>query len=371
MKILYVAGRWDPRDHNQGSGIDYEFYTSLVRTGAEVEIVGPFKFGFSFTERILMKIHSKIFKTRLKKYPISYFIKSGRQVNEAIKKMNPDIIASKFSAPLLFANIDRPLVYMCDSTAKWLKGKWKIHSNLALFGMTIWETKVIKKCDHIITFSEANAKVLQDTYKIPSNQITVFAIPASIPNDLVLENENIQTEFDPIKLLLVGREYYRKGVDIAIEIVEKLNRKGINAKLRVVGLDEDGSKNIQFMGLYNKTIPSELSAYIENYRWADFLLHPARFEAAGIVPSEAAAFGVPTLTNNVGGLGTTVKDGISGIVFPKDSPSDMYVKEIIDLVNNPDAYHRLAESTRERYNSELNWPSRDKTIYRIFTELLK
>lgn len=42
MKILYVAGRWDPTDHNLASGLDYENYNTLLREGAEVEIVGPF-----------------------------------------------------------------------------------------------------------------------------------------------------------------------------------------------------------------------------------------------------------------------------------------------------------------------------------------
>ena len=83
------------------------------------------------------------------------------------------------------------------------------------------------------------------------------------------------------------------------------------------------------MGLYRKTITEELAGYVANYQWANFLIHPARFEAAGIVPGEAAAFGVPTITNAAGGLATTVADGISGVVLSKGSPPKAYVDVVL------------------------------------------
>lgn len=370
MKILYVAGRWDPLDHNQASGTDYEFYSALLRKGADIEIAGPFNFEFSLMERILGKIYRKTFNKKLSKYPFSYFYRSGMRVNQAIAEVNPDLIVSKFSAPLVFAKIDRPLLYMCDSTVKWIRENWRTHSSLAYFSMSLWEAHVIKKCNRIITFSEANAKVLRNVYKVPPEDITVFAIPASIPAHVVPDSIDENKDFKPIKLLLVGRDYHRKGVDIAISITQLLNQRGINTELRIVGLDGDGTESVKFMGLYNKTVQSELDGYIGNYQWANFLLHPARFEAAGIVPSEAAAFGVPTLTNNAGGLGTTVKDGVSGVVFPKDSPAEDYANQIIEFIHHPESYRRLVKSTRERYDKELNWNKMDDVVYRLAEELV-
>ncbi|MCE5207921.1 MAG: glycosyltransferase, partial [Chloroflexi bacterium] len=96
-----------------------------------------------------------------------------------------------------------------------------------------------------------------------------------------------------------------------------------------------------------------------------FLIHPARFEAAGIVPAEAAAFGVPTITNNVGGLATTVADRVSGVVLPKHSPAESYVRVLKEYCDNPVAYHLLCETTRQRYETELNWDVVSKKLYRI------
>lgn len=371
MKVVYIADRWDPRDHSQASGTDYEIYQALLREGAEVEIIGPFDYQFSFIERALMKVYGLFSDKRLFKYPFFYFLKTAYYVNQALAEIDYDLVLSLYSAPLVFVRLDKPLLYLCDSSVKWIRNHWQGFSKFVYFSMAAWESRVIKKTDHIITFSEANAKVLNQAYGVPLDSVTSFAIPASVPDQVVPQMIE-KTEFSPpVRLLLVGRDYHRKGVDIAIEIVEGLNQLGIQADLRVVGLDGEESAHTKFMGLYDKTIQAELEGYIANYEWAHFLLHPARFEAAGIVPSEAAAFGVPTLTNATGGLATTVEDGVSGRVFPKDSPAKPYIAEIKKFVNQPDAYFALVDSTKERYERELNWPAARKTVFQIAESLVQ
>ena len=64
---------------------------------------------------------------------------------------------------------------------------------------------------------------------------------------------------------------------------------------------------------------------------------------------------MPTLTNAVGGIASTVKDDVSGVVLPAGSPATEYVKVIRDYVENPEKYLALRRSTRERYDQELNW----------------
>ena len=92
---------------------------------------------------------------------------------------------------------------------------------------------------------------------------------------------------------------------------------------------------LRYVGPFTKSIPDQLDKYVDLYRQAHLLIHPAVFEAAGIVPSEAAAFGTPTITNDAGGLATTVADGESGIVLPTWSGPEIYVKAILGLVNDP------------------------------------
>jgi len=370
MKILYIADRWDPKDHSQASGTDYEIYHALMRGGAEVDVVGPFQQRFSILEKLLMGLHNRLFDTNLFKYSLGYFFQSARMVNRAVVRKNYDLLVSMYSAPLVLTHFNQPLLYFCDSSVKWLKKQWKNHAAFTYFTMTLWETHVINKANHIITFSESNAVYLRDEYHVPEDQLDYFAIPASIPHDMVPDEVNVEKELAPVKLLLVGRDYHRKGVDIAQKIVRGLNSQGVNAVLRIVGLEGKKTEFTEFFGFYDKTDPEGLDNYLSHYRWANFLLHPARFEAAGIVPSEAAAFGVPTLTNDTGGLATTVRDSVSGIVLPEGSSAERYIDVILDFFKDPVEYHQLVKSTKYRYQLELNWHVVEERIMQIIKNLV-
>jgi len=360
----------DPLDHNQASGTGYGIHQSFLREGARVKVVGPFNYPFSFPERILRKINQRLFNKTLFKYPARYFSKSASQVNDAIRTFDPDLIVSMYSAPLVYAHLTKPFLYFCDATTRWEQTYWRNRAWISTLTMSIWESKVIDKATHIISFSDANAKFMHENHQVDREQIDVFAIPASIPHNIVPSLPIEKKKFSSINLLLVGRDYYRKGIDLAIEIVNDLANSGINARLRIAGLEGTDKKNVKYMGYYNKTNPQELRNYIANYEWSDFLIHPARFEAAGIVPSEAAKFGVPTITNDIGGLATTVKDGISGVVLPKLSPIEGYTRVIRDFMNKPAEYDQLVKTTLDRYQQELNWPAISPKIMQIAKQII-
>ena len=160
-----------------------------------------------------------------------------------------------------------------------------------------------------------------------------------------------------VRLLAVAKDYHLKGIDIAEQTVGLLRQEGIPAVLRVAGQSGEGSEYVQFMGLFKKDDPTQRAEYLSQYAWADFLIHPARYEAAGIVCGEAAAFGVPTITNAIGGLATTVENRVSGVVLPQLSPAEEYARVVRHYVDHPQEYLELRRTTRNRYDNVLNWVS--------------
>lgn len=193
-------------------------------------------------------------------------------------------------------------------------------------------------------------------------------IPSSLPHDDGDFQAKPLNSGDKLKLLLVGKEYHRKGVDIAIEATQQLNAAGIAAGLRIVGQDIADLDQVRFMGLYEKKDPAQLKKYMENYRWAHFLLFPSRFDAAGIVPSEAARFGIPTITNAAGGIATPVKNGVSGVVLEKHSPASEYARVIQHYWSHPDEYLALCHTTYARFLVELNWNALGERIFSIIQD---
>lgn len=368
MKLLFVTARWDPRDPDSGSGVNYNAYVELKKRIEDIQIAGPFQSDLTLFEKGVRKIAGVFQKKRFIKFYPSYLRKSNAVVQQTLDEYQPDAIFAKASIPLVNVKLSAPLIYICDSTVKWTTDNWPLFSPLGMKMMERWERKVIKKASHIITFSQANADVLEQYYKIPVKQITVHPIPSSLPHredDFQLKPINAG---EPLRLLLVGKEYHRKGVDIAIETVQQLNAAGIPAELRIVGQHNQDSDHVTFMGLYEKRDPAQLAAYMDNYRWAHFLLFPSRFDAAGIVPSEAAGFGVPTITNAAGGIATTVEDGVSGVVLAKHSPASEYSRVIQHYWQHPEDYQVLCRSTYARYKTDLNWTALGDRLHTIIQE---
>jgi glycosyltransferase involved in cell wall biosynthesis len=372
MKILYVATQDDPRDMNSGSGADYEFYRAFVENGAEVQLIGPFADRASLLERAYRKAHRLFSRRRYAKRSTGFMRKIGAAVDEAIAAQSPDLIFSISTTGLACCPDTVPLVSRLDTSLKGHHDQYPIFSELEYRRMMGWEKKALRKVSLVITYSKWSASILTNYYHVPASKILVIPVPASAPEQVTPRILQIEPrEMQPLHLLLVGRDYNRKGVDIAIQVVELLNSQGVAAELHIVGLQGVTAAHVRFMGLFRKHLESERQAYVEQYRWAHFLLHPARFEAGGIAVSEAAAFGLPTITNAAGGLATTVKDRISGIVLPAASPARAYVAAIRTYLDDTGSYLALRRSTRQRYEAELNWHVAGQKIFSALQQVVE
>ena len=371
MKVIYVAGRWDPRSQNEYSGNDFGAYMALDKQpDIELDLVGPMNFTPLRHEKAVMQLYGKFSKKRLIKYSHSYIQKSADIINAAIQKTKPDVIFTKYSAPLVDVDVSVPLVYMCDSIVPFSKGLAGEFSRVGYRLMENWERKVVNKASRIITYSQANADLIVKEYGIPSSKVIVFPIPAFVPAESLHDGGMEQKELvAPLRLLFVGKRPYLRGVDIAIETVNELNAAGIPAALRIVGMKGEDTTHTRFMGVYDKENPEKLKEYFSNFLWAQLLLHPSRFHAAGIVISEAAAFGVPTITNNVGGLATTVVHEQTGLVLPAGSNSSAYYGAIKSLMETPERYQLFRTNAQQRFMQELNWDSAGKRLVEIVRDV--
>jgi glycosyltransferase involved in cell wall biosynthesis len=371
MKILYVATHDNPLDLNAGSGSDYQIYHSLLRNGAEIQLIGPFKDTPSYIERAYRKVHRLFSNRRFAKYSVAYLRHIARAVDAAALSIKPDVIFTINTVGMAYSHTEYPLICRLDTSLKGHHDQWPIFSEFEYRRMLAWEKKSVGKARLIITYSEWSASVLQEYYRVPREKILVIPDPASLPAQVIPQKlDTYPADVNPLHLLLVGREYDRKGIDIAIRTVELLNEFGISAELRIVGLKGEDVPFVRYMGLFNKTVDSQLQAYVDQYKWAHFLLHPSRFDPGGIVASEAAAFGVPTVTNTAGGMATTVKHNVSGYVLPQNSPAEEYTSVIRKCIEKPDQYIELRRTTRQRYDQELNWDVSGKLLFQAIQKIV-
>lgn len=115
----------------------------------------------------------------------------------------------------------------------------------------------------------------------------------------------------------IGREWKRKGLDIAVEVIALARRSNPKIKFLVAGPEPDDIKHLfnewnqdsyQLLG-WAKT--DEVLQHI------DLLIHPARKEPFGMVIAEANAAGVPVLISDQSGISPLITDRM-GKALPLD-----------------------------------------------------
>jgi glycosyltransferase involved in cell wall biosynthesis len=360
MQVLYAAMYRDPKDITQASSVDYYFYHSLVRNFGTVEIAGPFRTNGWLAERVFRRAYGRTSGKRYLKWNLKSIRLASRKIAALDLSSKPDVIFTIQPPTIAFYRGSTPTVFVTDLSFP----AWQEHGanfgRIPLAAMTMMERRAVLRSERVIVHSEWGKRELVQRHSADPQRIEILPMPSAIPFAVVPEHIDIldwKRLIKPLRLLLVGREFHRKGVDIAGKVVTLLNERGTPAQLTVCGIEGPEFPYVKYVGPFRKSDPGQLQWYTELYRQAHLLLHPARFEPAGIVPGEAAAFGTPTITNDTGGLATTVMHGVSGIVLPKDSPPAAYVQAIMALVGDADRYYALCTSSRRRYETELNWLS--------------
>jgi glycosyltransferase involved in cell wall biosynthesis len=209
---------------------------------------------------------------------------------------------------------------------------------------------------HVISTSDATARLLVADYGVPAKHLTVVK-----PGTDRAATHEPRAPGEPLKLLTVGAIVPRKGHDVLVEALARL--KDHLWRLVIVGdntrnpetvarLDEDIvryglSDRIEIVG----PVPEEDLA--ELYAEADLFVLPSRFEGYGMAYTEAVTHGVPVVGTNAGAIPDTVPPG-AGILIPPDDV-DALANTLRQLIDDAPERERLAAGARAAAASFPTW----------------
>ena len=192
--------------------------------------------------------------------------------------------------------------------------------------------------------------------------------------DIIPGIESLRTEKNKTcQLLFLGVEWERKGGQIALDTFYKLQKDGVPVQLTIIGCVPPVAvtdKNITVIPFINKHNKEEAAQLYDIFRNSNFLLLPTRAECAGIVFCEASAFGVPSITTDTGGVSSYVQDGVNGFALPLAATAVEYAEKIKAIFSDDATYRLLSNSSRKKYDEELNWNSWGKTFHSIAENIL-
>ena len=259
-----------------------------------------------------------------------------------------------------YRKVDKPIIYYSDATFKQMIGYyWKDLSGLLLREGDRNERIANDNSTIIIKSSHWAINSVVTDYQQKTSKCHVLEFGANID-----ERDIVKTDIyhgGPVNILFSGVEWERKGADIAIDTVKELNRKGVEAKLFLVGIKEENIpekyKNIScvdYIGFLNKNIPEQYQKLITIMGRCNLFLLPTKAECAGIVLCEASSFGLPIFTFDTGGIGNYVIDGMNGYKLTMDADANAFATKIKEAIETNELL-KLREGCLNFYEEKLNW----------------
>ena len=365
VNIAYVT-TYDASDVTNWSGLGYFISECLKDKSTSLEYIGPLSHYDSLFLRIKRRYYRYVLKQGFEacRHPL---VAKGYadQVSDKLIRTKADVIVSPGTIPVAYLKCNRPIVFWTDATFAGLVNFYPGYYNFSKEGIRIGhelEQSALDNCRLALFSSEWAAKTALDNYSVNSSKVHVVPFGANVSSkrsSKEIEAIVASRSSDKCKLLFIGFDWKRKGGDIAIEIARELNRLGITAELHVVGPEAGALKSLPSFVIPHGRIDKLTSAgqnKIENLLAdAHFMILPSRAECCAVVFAEASSYGVPSITTNVGGVGTAVKNGVNGWAFSIDSEPLEYASYIFKLMSNYVKYKELAISAFNEYTLRLNW----------------
>ena len=362
--ILYTDSKVGDKKH--WSGTTYSIYQHLSSFyNVEQLEMKPSHF---FIIHSLIKLfyiignHTFFVKNKRKMYPLWFkklqFKKQIRYINHSNAKYV--FIIDKYIGSM---KIKKPLVYYDDATYPLMIGYYYFNISKHDFKiMNYIQGKTINQSHKIIFSSNWAINNSHLFYKYDSKKERCIKFGSNIV-DLGRIYKNINSE--TINILFCGVDIERKGLNIAIDTVNMLNRidDSHTYLLEVVGIEGKSNNTIHYYGFKNKNNIGDFNFIISKYKEAHLLLFPTRAECSSIVFCEAAMFSLPIIATNTGGVPDYVIDGYNGELIELDEKIESIANKIISIIFDNDLYNTYSNNARTYYETELNWDCWAKTVY--------
>lgn len=376
MKIAYLLYNKDHCNFDKQSRIGYHVGKSFIELGHEVEYIKCVEEPLNFIFKPKSFYYNKIRKINYfrEREPKLWEAKS-RIIEKKISNKSYDLIFSIGSLPMAYLKTDIPKAFWTDITFSGLVDYYENYSNLNsqnIINGNFLETQAINNTDFVFFTSKwAKDSCLKD-YKF-NNSDKFHEQPFGPLIDYPVEFESIKKNIESkgteiLKFLHIGSPWYRKGCDIALDIVKELNKRGMRSEITYVGLEKDivdsDKKYVKFIKYIDKNTKVGFDEFIRQLQIANYLIVPSRAEAFGHVFCEANMFGVPAIGSNTGGITSVILEGKNGFIFDINN-IDSIIAKIENNFRDQKQYYNLCLNSFNEFENRLNWKNSVENIIKI------
>jgi len=244
------------------------------------------------------------------------------------------------------------------------------------------EARVIASAERLVAASVAERTYLVRHAGADPERIAV--VPCGVDTELFAPGDPGEARRalglpDGPLVLYVGRLAPIKGLETLLDAIALLGRRDRRVRLLIVGGEADEARDGHEAGLHARIAahrigdlvtfegPQPQESLRTHYAAADVTVLPSHYESFGMVALEAMACGSPVVASRVGGLTTTVRDGVTGFLVPEGDVGAL-ADRLETLLGDPDLRWRLGREG-VRWAAQHRWPCVAEAICREYALL--
>ena len=302
-------------------------------------------------------------------YAVKRHILAVKDLKRVIKEEKPDILHSHFvtSYSLIAALADfKPFIVSAWGSDIYLYPKKSI-LNKAIVKFTL------SCADKILSTSNIMA-VEAKKYTNKPIEITPFGVDTELFKRNKAEELSSQSQFVIGSVKTLAPNYGTEFLIKAFKIVTERNPE-LDCKLELVGKGPDEARLKELakeLDIENKVkfrgfIPqNELPALYSQFDIACYL---SNSESFGVSAIEAMSCNCPVVASDADGFKEVIKDGITGIIVPKQNPKAT-ADAIQKFIDNPDLLETMGKAAQEHVSSLYQWDENVNTMISIYKSVL-
>ncbi|CAN5437083.1 hypothetical protein BH10PSE12_BH10PSE12_32690 [soil metagenome] len=217
--------------------------------------------------------------------------------------------------------------------------------------------------------SHRSVAMIQAAYGLSPDHAVVIPWGGNLPLSPNADEARAMIErrpFGPFTLTFIGVDWRRKGGIYVLEAHRLLRARGLDVRLNIIGVapPEPIDSSVTIVPFIDKSNPDDDRRFWGIMEQTHLLFVPSRVEAFGHVFCEAAAFAVPSIASDIGGIPTIIEDGVNGRLLSVDASGQDFADAIYEILSDREGYARMARASRERHDDSLNWDAFCQTIIR-------
>ena len=251
----------------------------------------------------------------------------------------------------------------------------------------IGEDQVVAAADRLIANTREEAEQLVRLYGAPADRVPVVHPGVSLerfaPGDKAEARAELGLPPHAPLLMFAGRIQPLKAPDVLLHTAAELVRRdpARYRDLRVViigGPSGNGratphhlarlARRLEITERVDFVPPVSQDRLARYFRAADLVVVPSYNESFGLVAIEAQACGTPVVAAAVGGLGTAVNHGETGLLVPGHDPAD-YATACARLLENPQRLAAMGAEAR-RHAAGFGWGETARRTLEVYGDAI-